>query len=85
MKRFLNGCMALLFSASLWAAEPLNINSATKTELETLKGIGPVLAERIIQYREKNGEISDVTKLSEISGISGRWVEEHHQSISVSN
>jgi competence protein ComEA len=86
MKKILNGCLVLIFSASLWAAEPLlNINNATQTELEMLKGIGPVLAERIIQYREKNGTFSDVFQLSEISGISGTWVKKHQESIKLSD
>ncbi|MFQ9052839.1 MAG: ComEA family DNA-binding protein [Oscillospiraceae bacterium] len=34
---------------------PLNINTATAAQLETLDGIGPVLAQRIVEYRETNG------------------------------
>ena len=47
----------------------ININTATAKELETLPGIGPAYADRIINYRETNGIFSSVEKLQEISGI----------------
>jgi len=36
-------------------AAPVNLNTATTTELQTLPGVGPALATRIIEYRQKNG------------------------------
>lgn len=47
----------------------LDLNSATAGELEALPGIGPVLAERIVQWREDNGPFTDVEVLGEVSGI----------------
>ncbi len=47
----------------------LNINSATAEELETLPGIGPVLAEEIVDYREKNGYFESVEEIINVSGI----------------
>mgnify|MGYP006291421625 CR=1 FL=1 len=35
--------------------KPVNINTATKEELTTLDRVGPAIADRIIEYREKNG------------------------------
>ena len=46
-----------------------NINKATAAELEGLPGIGPVLAARIVQYREANGDFKDVEELTEVPGI----------------
>lgn len=47
----------------------VNINTATQTELETLPGIGPSLALRIINYREENGKFSSIDEIKNVSGI----------------
>ena len=47
----------------------LDLNRATAAELETLPGIGPVLAERIVAYRTRNGRFTSVEELREVSGI----------------
>ena len=47
----------------------ININTADKNELMKLSGIGPVLAERIIAYREKEGCFSTIEDLTKVSGI----------------
>jgi competence protein ComEA len=48
---------------------PLDLNAATAGDLEALPGIGPVLAERIVQWRVDNGPFTDVEVLGEVSGI----------------
>jgi competence protein ComEA len=58
------------------AATPININSAGAQLLETLPGIGPALASRIIDYRQTNGFFRSVDELEQIQGISQRMVEE---------
>jgi competence protein ComEA len=50
----------------------LNLNTATLMELETLPGIGPVLARRIIDFREKKGGFRRIEELLVIPGISDR-------------
>ncbi len=47
----------------------VNINTANQTELETLNGVGPSLAAKIIEYREKNGKFKNVEDLKNVSGI----------------
>jgi len=47
----------------------LNINTASVQELTALNGIGEVLAQRIVEYREKNGPYHDTSALLNISGI----------------
>ena len=51
------------------ANEKVNINIANQSELETLPGIGPSLASRIIEYREQNGKFNSVEELKNIKGI----------------
>jgi competence protein ComEA len=48
---------------------PININRASATELDTLPGIGPVIASRIVEYRKKNGPFASVEDLQKVSGI----------------
>jgi len=47
----------------------LNLNKASAEELETLPGIGPVLAQRIIAYREEYGPFTSIDQLREVRGI----------------
>lgn len=47
----------------------VNINSATQTELETLPGIGPSIALKIISYRKENGQFSSIEDIKNVSGI----------------
>lgn len=47
----------------------VNINTATQTELETLPGIGPSLALKIINYRKENGKFSSIEEIKNVSGI----------------
>ncbi len=47
----------------------VNINTASQTELETLTGVGPSIAEKIIKYREENGKFKSVEDLKNVSGI----------------
>ena len=48
---------------------PLNINTATAEQLDTLPGIGPVLAQRIVDYRTANGGFRAAEELLNVSGI----------------
>ena len=49
--------------------EPVNINTAGLDELQRLTGIGPALAQRIIDYREEHGPFQSVEDLLEVKGI----------------
>lgn len=47
----------------------VNINTATQTELETLNGIGPSIASKIIEYRKQNGNFQSIEEIQNVSGI----------------
>jgi competence protein ComEA len=51
------------------ASGPININRATLRQLDSLDGIGPVIAGRIIEYRKKNGSFLTIDDLQKVSGI----------------
>lgn len=61
----------------------LNINTASAEELETLSGIGPQMAKRIIQYREEQGNFASVEALTEVKGLGEKTLQKLKPFISV--
>lgn len=61
----------------------IDLNAATAEQLETLPGIGPVLAGRIVAYRDANGPFSSVDELVEVQGIDSGIVDELRPFVSV--
>ena len=54
------------------AGAPINLNTATIEQLDTLDGVGPGIAQRILDYREQHGGFSRVEELAEVPGIGAK-------------
>jgi competence protein ComEA len=78
--RFASAVVALSFVAMLFAssvfAEPkpapagkVNLNTASAQQLTVLPGVGPKLAERIVEYRQKAGGFKSTQELMNVGGI----------------
>jgi competence protein ComEA len=64
-----------LAGSTAGAAAPVDLNTADLAELDTLPGVGPVLAQRILDWRSKNGRFSTIDELGEVSGIGEKVLE----------
>jgi competence protein ComEA len=82
MKKLLTLLAASLLSAACWAAEPVNVNSASAEQIsENLKGIGLSKAQAIVAYREANGSFLHVDELVNVKGIGIKTVDQNRDLI----
>ncbi len=63
--------------------EKININTANIEQLETLPGIGPTTATKIINYREENGKFKTIEDIKQVSGIGENKFEKIKNNITV--
>ena len=56
-------------SKNIEKSTKININTANQTELETLPGIGPSTAIKIINYRKENGKFANIEDIKKVTGI----------------
>jgi len=82
MKRMLLALVLLVMSS--FALAVVNINTASKQELEALPGVGPVKAQAIIDYRKANGAFKSVEDIDKVKGIGDKTFERLKGAISVS-
>jgi competence protein ComEA len=77
--------MVMMFGGPSWAGDTgkINLNKATAVELSQLKGIGMKYAERIVEYREKNGPFKNVEDLLNVQGIGPKTLEKNKDLIMV--
>jgi competence protein ComEA len=54
---------------------PISLGSATVAQLDTIDGIGPVTAQKIVEYRDRHGGLASVEQLDEVSGIGPATME----------
>jgi competence protein ComEA len=60
---------------------PVSLGSATVEQLDELDGIGPTLAERIVEYRQQQGGFSSLDQLAEVEGIGEKRLEALKQAL----
>jgi competence protein ComEA len=61
----------------------LDLNTATADQLDTLPGVGPVLADRIVEWRTAHGPFTSVDQLREVSGIGARKLDSIRELLTV--
>lgn len=61
----------------------VNINTANQSELDQLPGIGPSIAQKIIEYREENGNFKNIQELQNVKGIGNAKYEEIKDNVTV--
>jgi competence protein ComEA len=57
-------------------ASPVQLSTATLEQLDTLPGVGPATAQKILDYREKHGAFSSVDELDAVPGIGPKRLEQ---------
>jgi len=70
-------------AASKEAGKQVNINTANQAELESLPGIGPSLAKKIMDFRQKNGQFKSPSDLMAVPGIGEKKFEQLKNLITV--
>ena len=76
---------AIIFALGLSSqamAGPININSASAEQLDQeLVGVGPAIAQRIVDYRSTVGEFKDAAQLTEVKGVGDKTLSKNAQFI----
>jgi competence protein ComEA len=65
----------LVGSFPAFAGPKVNINTATVEQLVEVKGIGEVLAQRIVEYRRAHGVFKSLNELDNVKGVGGKTLE----------
>ena len=78
-----DGNAAAAVSGAADASGKININTADSTSLQTLNGVGPATAQKIIDYRQSNGRFSSVEDIKNVSGIGDKTFEKLKDSITI--
>ncbi len=84
MKSLLTFILTGLFCMACWAANSVNVNTASAEEIaEGLKGVGETKAEAIIKYRNANGNFMHIDELVNVKGIGIRTVDLNREVITL--
>lgn len=77
--------LLLASPAALLAADTININTADKATLTSIKGVGEKRAEAIIEYRNEYGPFESVDELASVRGVGQSTVDTNRDILSVSD
>ena len=84
MKKMVNVLLMVVAGLmALPAFAAVDINTATQSELEAIKGLGPTKAQSIIAYREANGNFKNVEDLDKVKGFGKASIEKIKGDLSV--
>ncbi|WP_194921192.1 ComEA family DNA-binding protein, partial [Catenulispora rubra] len=64
-------------------AQPVNLNTATLEQLESVPDVGPSLAQRILDWRTEHGRFASVSQLRQVRGIGERKFADMRDSVTV--
>jgi competence protein ComEA len=84
LKQVLLAAFAALFiSFGAFAADKININTASAEQLQVLNGVGPATAAAIIEHRESNGQFKSVAELKSVKGIGDKKLQNLSENLTV--
>lgn len=83
LKKYILILFLILPALSYAAGNIININTADKETLMTIKGVGERRAEAIIQYRQEHGPFTSVEQLAEIRGIGQSLIDDNRDNLVV--
>jgi competence protein ComEA len=83
MNKLLGSLLGLIGMMVLPAFAAVNINTATQSELEAVRGLGPAKAKAIISYRDANGGFKSLDELDNVKGFGKASIEKLHSELSV--
>ena len=75
MKKLIGSMLVLAALIAFPAYSAVNINAATQSELEAVKGVGPAKAKAIISYRESKGGFKSLDELDNVKGFGKASIE----------
>lgn len=83
MNKLLSGLLVMTSMMAFPVLAAVNINTATQSELEAVRGLGPAKAKAIIAYRDANGAFKSVDELDKVKGFGKSTIEKLKDDLAV--